>query len=44
MHDAVVRVQKEKIQNGRKEAKRFEGEGGAEVLHLAEWGQIEQLK
>ena len=28
-----MREQREKIQNGRKEDKRFEGEGGAEVLH-----------
>ena len=32
-HEAVVRVQKEKIQNGRKRDKRFESEGGVRVLH-----------
>ena len=30
---AVVRVQNEKIRSGRKKNKRFEGEGGAGVLH-----------
>ena len=29
----MVREQREKIQNGRKGDKRFEGEGGVEVLH-----------
>ena len=29
----VVREQREKIQNGRKGDKKFEGEGGAEVQH-----------
>ena len=30
---AVGRVQREEIRSGRKEGKRFEGEGGAGVLH-----------
>ena len=30
----MVRVQKEKIQNGRKKDKKFESEGGVRVLHL----------
>ena len=29
----VVRLQREKIQSGRKKDKRFEGEGGVRVLH-----------
>ena len=29
----MVRVQNEKIRSGRKKNKRFEGEGGARVLH-----------
>ena len=33
-HEAMVRVQKEKIQSGRKKDKKFEGEGGVRVLHL----------
>ena len=32
-HKTVVRVQWEKIQNGRKKNKRFEDEGGVRVLH-----------
>ena len=32
-HEPVVRVQSEKIQNGRKKDRRFEGEGGVRVLH-----------
>ena len=32
-HETVVRVQREKIQSGRNEDKRFEGEGGMRVLH-----------
>ena len=32
-HEAVVGVQREKIQSGRNEDKRFEGEGGVRVLH-----------
>ena len=32
-HEAVVRVQREKIQSGRKKDKRLEGEGGVRVLH-----------
>ena len=32
-HEAVVRVQMEKIQNGRKRDKRFEDAGGVRVLH-----------
>ena len=32
-HEAVVRVQREKIQSGRKKDKRFEREGGVRVLH-----------
>ena len=32
-HEAVVRVQREKIQSGRKKEKRFEDEGGVRVLH-----------
>ena len=33
MHEAVMRVLREKIQSGRKKDKRFEGEGGVRVLH-----------
>ena len=32
-HEAVVRVQSDKIHSGRKKDKRFEGEGGVRVLH-----------
>ena len=32
-HEAVVRVQWEKIQSGRKKDQRFEDEGGVQVLH-----------
>ena len=32
-HEAVVRVQREKIQSGRKGDKKFESEGGVRVLH-----------
>ena len=32
-YEAVVRVQREKIQSGRKKDMRFEGEGGVRVLH-----------
>ena len=32
-HEAVVRVQREKLQSGREKDKRFEGEGGVRVLH-----------
>ena len=32
-HEAVVRVQREKIQSGWKKDNRFEGEGGVRVLH-----------
>ena len=32
-HEAVVRVQREKIQSGRKKDKRFEGKDGLRVLH-----------
>ena len=32
-HEEMVRVQREKIQIGRKKDKRFEGEGGVRVLH-----------
>ena len=32
-HEAVVWVQREKIQNGRKKDKWFEGKGGVRVLH-----------
>ena len=32
-HEAVVRVQREKIQSGRNENKRFEDEGGVRVMH-----------
>ena len=32
-HEAVVRVQREKIQSGRKKDKKFESEGGLLVLH-----------
>ena len=32
-HEAVVRVQREKIQSGRKKYKKFEDEGGVQVLH-----------
>ena len=32
-HEAVVKVQREKIQSGRNEDKRFEGEGGVRMQH-----------
>ena len=32
-HEAVVRVQREKIQSGQKKDKKFESEGGVRVLH-----------
>ena len=32
-HEAVVRVQREKIQSGRKKDKKFESEGGVRVMH-----------
>ena len=32
-HEAVVRVQRETIQSGRKKDRRFEGKGGVRVLH-----------
>ena len=32
-HEAVVRVQREKIQSGRKKDKKSESEGGVQVLH-----------
>ena len=32
-HEAVVRMQREKIQNGRKKDMKFESEGGERVLH-----------
>ena len=32
-HEAVVRVQREKIQSGRKKDKKFESEGVVRVLH-----------
>ena len=32
-HEAVVSVQREKIQSGRKKDKKFESEGGMRVLH-----------
>ena len=32
-HEAVVRMQREKIGSGRKGDKRFEGEDGVGVLH-----------
>ena len=32
-HETVVRVQREKIQSGRKKDKKFESEGGVRVLH-----------
>ena len=32
-HEAVVRVQREKIQRGREKDKKFESEGGVLVLH-----------
>ena len=32
-HEAMVRVQREKIQSGRKKDKRFEGEGRVRVLN-----------
>ena len=31
--ETVVRVQREKIQSGRKKNKKFEGKGGVRVLH-----------
>ena len=33
MHEAAVRVQREKKQSGWKKDKKFEGEGGMRVLH-----------
>ena len=38
-----MRVQREKIQNGWKKDKRFEGEGGVRALHWqkeARWGRL----
>ena len=32
-HEAVVRMQREKIQSGRKKDKKFESKGGVRVLH-----------
>ena len=32
-HEAVVRVQREKIQSGLKKDKKFESEGGVRVMH-----------
>ena len=32
-HEAVVRVQRETIQSGRKKDRKFEDEGGVRVLH-----------
>ena len=32
-HEVVVRVQREKIQSGRKKDKNFESKGGVRVLH-----------
>ena len=32
-HEAVVRVQREKIQSGRKKDKRIESKGGVRVVH-----------
>ena len=32
-HEAVVKVQREKIQSGLKKEKKFESEGGVRVLH-----------
>ena len=32
-HEAMVRMQREKIQSGRKKNKKFESEGGVRVLH-----------
>ena len=32
-HEAVVRVQREKIISGRKKGKKFESESGVRVLH-----------
>ena len=32
-YEGVVRVQREKIQSGRKKDRRFEDEGGMRVLH-----------
>ena len=37
----MVRVQRDKIQNGQKEDKKFEEEPGAEVLLYQRGGQIE---
>ena len=37
-----MRVQREKIQSGRKKDKKFESEGGGANAALAEEGQIEQ--
>ena len=36
----MVRVQREKIQSGRKKDKRFEGEGGVRVLHLQKGARL----
>ena len=41
-HEAVVRVQREKIQSGRKKDKKFESEGASAAL--ADGGQIEQWR
>ena len=35
-----MRVQREKIQIGRKKNKRFEGEGGVQVLHLRKGARL----
>ena len=43
-HEAVVRVQREKIQSGRKKDKKFESEGGGASDALAEEDQIEQWR
>ena len=32
-HEAVVRMQRKKIQSGQKKDNRFEDEGGVQVLH-----------
>ena len=36
----MVRVQREKIQSGRKKDKRFEDEGGLQVLHYQERARL----
>ena len=39
-HEAMVRVQREKVQSGWNEDKRFEGEGGVQGLHLRKGARL----